>query len=238
MLSRTSSRQTLSPYLLLVFLLPLYARGQTTHGARQPEEATHFDFSKSRAFPGIFAPYTLPYVPPPRLDNSHLLQNLISDGKLELSIDDAIALALENNLEIAVARYDLPIAQTDFLRAKGGGAARGAAGESISNSIFGGSLGTGVGGGGVGGGRGAGGILGGGINGVGSAACCDPSFYVTYRQAPEIENLLVDCTCGAVVVFDKWRILVVPSGLVGMHPIDQVVVVKITDLRQIFLVGH
>ena len=128
-----------------------------------------------------------------------MLQNLISDGKLDLSIDDAIALALENNLEIAVARYDLPIAQTDFLRAKGGGAARGAAGESISNSIFGGSLGTGVGGGGVGGGLGAGGILGGGINGVGSAACCDPSFYVSYGWSNALTPLNYTAISGVAI---------------------------------------
>jgi hypothetical protein len=40
---------------------------------------------------------------------------------LRRTLDDAIALALEDNLEIAMTRYDLPIAQTDLLRAKGGG---------------------------------------------------------------------------------------------------------------------
>ena len=42
------------------------------------------------------------------------------DGKLYLSMDDAIALALENNLDIAIARYNLNIADTDILRAKAG----------------------------------------------------------------------------------------------------------------------
>jgi hypothetical protein len=45
---------------------------------------------------------------------------LIVGGKLTLTLGDAIALALENNLEIAVTRYDLPIAQTDLLRADSG----------------------------------------------------------------------------------------------------------------------
>jgi len=62
--------------------------------------------------------------------------NLIVDGKLRLTLDDAIALALENNLEIAVTRYDLPIAQTDLLRAKGGGATRGVAGSYQSTTLF------------------------------------------------------------------------------------------------------
>ena len=42
------------------------------------------------------------------------------DGKLYLSLNDAIALALENNLDIAIARYNLNIADTDMLRAKAG----------------------------------------------------------------------------------------------------------------------
>jgi hypothetical protein len=79
------------------------------------------------------------------LDNSGRLQDLIVEGKLRLTLDDAIALALENNLEIAVTRYDLPIAQTDLPRAKGGGATRGVAGSYQSTTRFSGSLGGGVG---------------------------------------------------------------------------------------------
>ena len=46
------------------------------------------------------------------------------------------AIFLENNMEIAVARYDLPIAQTDLLRAKGGGATRGAGGLACPAPFF------------------------------------------------------------------------------------------------------
>ena len=42
------------------------------------------------------------------------------EGKLYLSLDDAVALALENNLDIAIQRYNLNIADTDVLRAKSG----------------------------------------------------------------------------------------------------------------------
>src|ERR1700758_5324342 len=42
------------------------------------------------------------------------------DGKIYLSIDDAIALALENNLDLEIARYNLNIADADVLRAKSG----------------------------------------------------------------------------------------------------------------------
>ena len=51
--------------------------------------------------------------------------SLIRDGKLYLSLRDAIALAVENNLDVEVSRYDLLLADTDLLRARGGGNLRG-----------------------------------------------------------------------------------------------------------------
>jgi len=48
------------------------------------------------------------------------MDQLVRDGKIYLSMSDAIALALENNLDLAIARYNLPIADTDVLRAKAG----------------------------------------------------------------------------------------------------------------------
>ena len=70
-------------------------------------------------------PYFAPHVPPPNLDNSPRIYSLIRAGSLYLSLADAIALALENNLDIVNERYALPIASTDTLRAKGGGTLRG-----------------------------------------------------------------------------------------------------------------
>ena len=52
--------------------------------------------------------------------NSVRLDNLVKDGKIYLSLSDAIALAIENNYDIAIARYDLDIADTDILRTKTG----------------------------------------------------------------------------------------------------------------------
>jgi hypothetical protein len=100
---------------------------QEDRGTPVRGEATQFNYTKSHSFPDVFSPYIAPFVPEPRLDTSRRLQNLIVDGKLNLKLDDVIALALENNMEIAVARYDLPIAQTDMLREKEGGATRGVA---------------------------------------------------------------------------------------------------------------
>jgi outer membrane protein TolC len=68
-----------------------------------------------------FKTYTPVNVPRPDLNNSVRLDQCIHDGKLYLSIDDAIDLALENNLDIAVSRYDLPIANMDILRTAAGG---------------------------------------------------------------------------------------------------------------------
>jgi outer membrane protein len=79
------------------------------------------DYSKPRrAFPNVIAPYKPEEVPPPNLANTPRIDQLVRDGKLYLSMDDAVALALENNLDIAIARYNMGIADTEILRSKGG----------------------------------------------------------------------------------------------------------------------
>jgi outer membrane protein TolC len=174
---------------LLVLFPARPAACQNGQGASARDESTRFDYSKPHGFPRGFYPYTFPSLPGPRLGNSQRLQDLIVDGKLTLTLDDAIALALENNLEIAVTRYDLPIAQTDLLRARGGGATRGVAGSYQSTTLFSGSLGGGVGSAGGVGAGGAGGVLGGGIDRVGSSPCCDPSLRVSYGWSNAITPL-------------------------------------------------
>ncbi len=109
-----------------------------------------------------YAPST---VPKPDLANSARLQQLIRDGKLYISLQDAIALALENNLDLAIARYNLPIADTDIQRTKAGGSFRG-----VNAGIVQGTPGGGVGGFGTGApGAGAGGTTG-GAGGAGAGA--------------------------------------------------------------------
>lgn len=103
-----------------------------------------------------FAPYMPTQVPPVDLTNSPRLQNLERDGKLYLSLRDAIALALENNLDIAYFRYNFPTAQADLLRTKAGGFANGV-NTSIVQGTQGGFSSIGVGGGGGGSGVTAGG---------------------------------------------------------------------------------
>lgn len=104
-------------------------------------------------------------VPEPVLSNSARLDRLIKDGTLYLSLKDAIDLALENNLDLAIARYNLPIANTDILRTKAGGFFRG-----VNTGVVQGTPGGGVGGFGTGApGAGAGGTTG-GAGGAGAGA--------------------------------------------------------------------
>ncbi len=69
--------------------------------------------------------YEAPKVPAVNLGNSQRLFDLIRAGQLYLSLDDAIALALENNLDIELERMLPKIADTDVLRSRGGGLLRG-----------------------------------------------------------------------------------------------------------------
>jgi outer membrane protein len=69
--------------------------------------------------------------------NSVRLSELLKDGKIYLSLSDAIALALENNYDIAIARYYLDIADTDILRAKAGSPLRGVGASVLQNTIGG-----------------------------------------------------------------------------------------------------
>src|SRR6266851_3598927 len=71
-------------------------------------------------FPNPIGPYTARHLAAPNLANTARIDSLMHDGKLYLSLNDAVALALENNLDIAIQRYNLNIADTDILRAKSG----------------------------------------------------------------------------------------------------------------------
>jgi outer membrane protein TolC len=111
------------------------------------------------------SPYIGENVAEPVLTNSPRLDRMMRDGKLYLSLKNAIALALENNLDLAIARYNLPIADADLLRTKAGGSFLG-----VNTGLVQGTLGGGVGGYGAGApGAGAGGTTG-GAGGAGAGA--------------------------------------------------------------------
>ncbi len=157
--------------------------GAASLGAQQAKPLTLEtpDYTRTSWFPNVVGPYQSPMVPEPRMSNSERIHSLIRDGKLHLSVEEALALALENNLDIAIARYTPAFAQTDLLRAKSGGATRGVAGAFQSSALFAGALGGGVSGGGGGGGGGAGGAFGGGgATQVGSVGSFDPIVGVNF----------------------------------------------------------
>jgi outer membrane protein TolC len=96
---------------------------QQAQAAAQPAPITyqgpfHIEMPHSH---NPLAPYMPSTVPELNLQNSQRLFDLIRDGKLQISLRDAIALALENNLTLASFRYNFPIAQADLLRTKAGG---------------------------------------------------------------------------------------------------------------------
>src|ERR1019366_5525061 len=82
--------------------------------------------------------------------NSVRLSDLVKDGKIYLNLSDAIAIALENNYDIAIARYNLDIADTDILRTRTGMQPLGISSGLVTNTL-GGSASTLTVGGGPGG---------------------------------------------------------------------------------------
>lgn len=112
-----------------------------------------------------FNAYRATLAPPPNLANSERIDTLIHNGVLDLSLKDAVQLALENNLDLAIARYNIPIAEADILRTRAGGSFRG-----VNTGVVQNTPGGGVGGFGSGSsGAGAGGTSG-GAGGAGSGA--------------------------------------------------------------------
>jgi outer membrane protein TolC len=70
-------------------------------------------------------PYVEHPVAPLDLSNSPRIRQVLRSGNIYLSLSDAVALAIENNLDIELERYSLPSADTELLRTKGGGVPRG-----------------------------------------------------------------------------------------------------------------
>jgi outer membrane protein TolC len=113
--------------------------------APQPQQFHLENFDKPQGyFPNPIAPYKPRYLPPPNLNNTPRIEQIMQNGKIMLSIDDAVALALENNLDIGIARYNLNIADTDVLRAKAGAAILGVFAGVVQNTPGGGVGGLGV----------------------------------------------------------------------------------------------
>ena len=87
-----------------------------------------------KPFPNLFAPYSPIKIANPVLTNSPRIDQLIHDGKLELSMQEAVELTLENSMDIVVQRYNPWFADTGVLKAKAGGF-----GGTTPGAVFGGS---------------------------------------------------------------------------------------------------
>ncbi len=156
----------------------IFAQTEKTEAPQINNNAT----SSSGFFSGIFKIYHEQPVPKLTLDNSVRIESLIHNGNLELTLADALALALENNLDIAIQRYIPEFSQTDLLRSKAGQSPRGFTGGTTPGGLTAGALGAGISGSGAGSGVGsAGGITGGGgAVQVGSSGNFDPTLNVNF----------------------------------------------------------
>ena len=107
--------------------------------------------------------YAAPTIPPVRLTNTDRLHKLIHAGKLYLTVEDALALSIENNLNLEIDRYGPLLAESALERAKAGGPIRGVpsasqqvasvnSGAGVNGSTLAAGLSSGGGGGGGGGG--------------------------------------------------------------------------------------
>jgi len=152
----------------MLILAPLLAQAQQATITNAPFGPTQSRAELRLDIPHSYSPigpYQATLVPQPNLANSPRIDTLVKEGVLELSLKDAISLALENNLDIAIARYNLPIAAADVLRTQAGGSFRG-----VNTGVVQNTPGGGVGGFGSGAsGAGAGGTSG-GAGGAGSGA--------------------------------------------------------------------
>ena len=169
--------------LCVLLSLPVTAQTQTT--AALPSAPASQSASLNLQMPkshNPFESYRGLDVPELNLVNSPRIDTLIHDGKLYLSLKDSIALAIENNLDLAIARYNLPIANTDILRTKAGGQARGVNTGVVQGTPGGGQggFGTGASGAGAGGTTGGAGGAGAGASGLVQSTLGTGSFVSSY----------------------------------------------------------
>lgn len=143
-----TTRQILALLCVALVLAPLSAFAQS-YSYMQNKERNWFIRN--------YMPVTTPAV---SFSNSARLESLIRAGNLYLSLQDAIALALENNLDIELQRFGPQQAAANLMRAQAGGLLRGVStsvqqgASSAVSAATGGISGAGgsTGGGGAGGG--------------------------------------------------------------------------------------
>ena len=140
----TSARKALSLGLIALLTTTAFAQQQADQSTKAPstppltpmpqapapQHNAHLysdqNYAKPRSgFPNFIAPYNPRHVPAPNLTNSAMTDKLFHDGTIYLSLNDAVAMAIENNLDVTLQRYNLSIADTDILLTSSGSASRG-----------------------------------------------------------------------------------------------------------------
>jgi outer membrane protein len=107
--------------LISIFCVFLITIAPISAQTAAPSDTNHGNGFISR----ITHSYRPQTVGPVNLSNSSRLDSLLRAGRLYLSLQDTIALALENNLDIELQRYGAQVAEASILRAKAGGLLRG-----------------------------------------------------------------------------------------------------------------
>jgi len=185
------------PKLVCAFLLltPLYA--QTAHEIEEPDGSFAFLTGK----------YRMPRVPPIDLANSGRLEALLRAGRLYLSMQDAIALALENNLDIELQRYGPQIADAQVLRARAGAFA-----EGVSTSVTAGPTSAQ-----------AGGVAQTGVSG-------NPSTQASAASATAVGNTVITQSGPPIPVYDpalvgsaNWAHQSIPESSVFIAGVDELI---------------
>ena len=144
-------------YIAVVCVL-LVAAPQTF--AQKPAEETRgpqLETERPHWYSGATEPYRPRVVPPVSVSNSSRMDALMRAGNLYVSLSDAIALALENNLDVEIERYEFSLAEADVLRSRAGAAIQG-----IPTNVLGGIP------------TGAGALLGSASTGIAAAGAAAP----------------------------------------------------------------
>ena len=111
----------LKPFIALLCVLLMAAPG--AYSQQLNDRGPSLSGQNEHWYSGFTHPYTRKYVPPISVSNSGRADSLIRAGNLYLSLADAIAMALENNIDVEVSRYSYPLADASLLSAQAGNGA-------------------------------------------------------------------------------------------------------------------
>jgi outer membrane protein TolC len=184
------------------------------------------DYTRSRGyFPNPIAPYIATSAAPPRFDNTLRLDDLLKNGKIYLSLSDAIMLAIENNFDIEIQRYNLDIADTDLLRARSGSTLLGVNNGLVTGTIGGATAALSSGGG-----------PGGTTSGAGGASSGSSGLALTTNGGGPLPEAL-DPVVSGTVQLERERTQELNLAFTGVSPLDENLNIYNFAYSQGFLTG-